>query len=85
MAFAIDVQQTAEVKMGVLLGRRQALVAEKLLDGSQVCASAQKMRGERMPERMGTYLSFYGCQANVLIDHPLDRPRRQPPALIVQK
>src|SRR6478672_7286665 len=38
--------------VGVDLGRRQVLVAEQLLDHSQVGASVEQVRREGMPQRM---------------------------------
>ena len=48
----VDVQQLRGVHVRVTLGRAETRVAEKLLDGAQVGAALQKVRGERMPDRV---------------------------------
>jgi hypothetical protein len=53
MAFAVGIKKLAQVEMRILLGRGQALMAQELLDGSQVRAASEKMGSERMAQRMG--------------------------------
>src|SRR5690606_30548398 len=52
MRSIVDVGQMLEVKVGVDLRRRQARVAEQLLDGAQISARLEQMRRERMPQHM---------------------------------
>ena len=40
MAFLVNFQKVLQIKMGILLGGAQALVAEELLDHPQICAAA---------------------------------------------
>ncbi len=54
MSFIVDIQQMARIDMSVLLGRREAGVAQKLLDRSQVCSPLQEMGGEAVAERVRT-------------------------------
>src|SRR5438093_7652785 len=46
----IGLHQPAEIDVGVALRRRQARVAEQLLDGAQVGSRAEEMRGEGVTE-----------------------------------
>ena len=54
MRLAVDVEQLRGVHVRVALGRRQLHVTEELLDGAQVGASLQQVRGERMPQCVRT-------------------------------
>src|SRR5258705_1806313 len=53
MRFIVDLQQMASVDVSVSLRRRQAGVPEQLLDGPEVRAPLQEMRGEAVPQGMG--------------------------------
>ena len=59
------------IDVGVNLGGGHVGVAEQLLDDAQVCAVAQQMRGEGVPQEMGVdvYLEA-GVQGDALEDLP---------------
>ena len=85
MAF-VNGEQLLQVDVGVFLGRGQAGVPEELLDGAQVGAAAEEVRGEGMAERVGAdLLRATASPVDVLPDHPLDGPRRQPAARCSEK
>ena len=52
MGGAVDLEEPGEVDLGVALGRRERGVAEQLLDGAQVGARGQQVRGEGMAQRV---------------------------------
>ena len=52
MGVVVDFEQPCGVHAGVDLRRGKAGMAEQLLNGAQVSATGQKMRGEGMSERM---------------------------------
>src|SRR5215207_5430435 len=52
MGGAVDGGEAGRVDVGVALRRRQRGVAQKLLDGPEIAAGAQKMGGEGMTQRV---------------------------------
>ena len=52
MGVVVNLKQSRRIHAGVYLRRGQAGVAQQLLNGAQVSATGQKMRGEGMSERM---------------------------------
>src|SRR5262249_22767122 len=52
MGAAIDLEQVLSVDRGVDLRGRQRGVTEQFLDGAQIAAARQQVRGERMTQRM---------------------------------
>ena len=52
MRFPVDVQQPLRIDLRVDLRRRQAGVAQELLDRPEVAPASQEVRGERMAKRM---------------------------------
>src|SRR3954447_18520706 len=52
MRRTIGGQQSSSVDGGIQLRGRKRGVAEEFLDGAQIAAAAQKMRGEGMAQRM---------------------------------
>ena len=48
----VGLEQMRAVDLGIDLRGRQAGVAEQLLDGAQIRAGAEQMRGEGMAQRM---------------------------------
>src|SRR5919204_4166529 len=53
MGAEVELAPTAVADMRVELGRREVGVAEHLLDASEVCATLEQVRRERMPEQVG--------------------------------
>ena len=52
MRFPPDLQQLSLVHVCVALRRRQAGVAQQILDRTQIRAAGQQMRGEGVPQRV---------------------------------
>src|SRR5215213_4666999 len=53
MSAAIDFKQTIGVNSRVDLRRRERSVPEQLLNGAEIAAAPEQMRGERMAKRVG--------------------------------
>ena len=83
MGFLVDIDKLFDVDMGVFLRSRQAFVTQELLDESQIGASAEKMGGKGMTQRMGTDLPPGGRSPEVLVHDPLYRPGSQPLSSVV--
>ena len=71
MGFAVDLEEPFEVHVRVFLGCSQAFVAEKLLNRTQIRASAQKVRGKGVAEGVGADLPPHGRSLDMLIYNPL--------------
>ena len=50
--------QLIQVQMGITLGRRQADMAEQLLNRSQVGAAVEQMGGKTMAQAMGAHFDL---------------------------
>jgi hypothetical protein len=62
MGLVVDSFEPVHCHMRIELGRREALVAEKLLHGPQVRAPVEKVRCERMAENVRTlFLDVGNC------------------------
>src|SRR5262245_4744153 len=48
----VGLEQMLAIDLGIALRGREAGMAQQLLDGAEIGAGAQQMRGEGMPERM---------------------------------
>ena len=71
MGLAVGLQELPQVEMRIFLGRRQALVAEELLDDAEVCAPAQEVRSEGVAQGMRADLPADGGAPEVLPHSPL--------------
>ena len=78
MRLFVDLHQPSHVEMRVALGRADTGVAEQFLDGTEVGAGLQQVRGERVPQRMRADPSDERGLADVTPHDPVDAPRRQP-------
>jgi len=67
------------------LRRRQALVAQKFLDTSQVRAPIEQVRCEAVPQRVRCRLSVEAGQHQIFIQHSPDAARREPFAELIQE
>ena len=67
------------------LRRRQALVAQKFLDASQIRAPIEQVRCEAVPQRVRCRLSVEAGQHQIFIQHPPDAARREPFAELIQE
>jgi hypothetical protein len=85
MGLAINLQQAVEVNMSVFLSCGQALMSKKLLNGSEVSPAAQKMRSERMAERMRADFPGNSYLFDPLLDKALDRANAQPSSAVIQE
>ena len=75
MGVTVNVEQVRRVDRGVYLGRRQAGMAEQLLQRAQVGAAAEQMGGEAVAQRMGSHPFADACHrqssANTVADEAL--------------
>ncbi len=85
MGFVVDVHQLADGGMGVFLRGGERLVAEKFLDGTKVGTIGQKMRGERVAERVRMQIPIHIDQANVFFDDATHGTLREAAAGVIQK
>ena len=67
------------------LRRRQALVAQKFLDTSQVRAPIEQVRCEAVPQRVRCRLSVEAGLHQIFIQHSPDAARREPFAELIQE
>ena len=77
--------QLFQVQVGVALGGAQAGVAEEFLDGAEIHAPAQEVRGEAVPEGVRAHL---GPQRRALDDLGQEGPDaggREPASPLVQE
>ena len=65
-----------ETHLGVAGRRLDRSVSEQPLDGANVCARLQEMRGESVPKRMGCYTLAEAALDNDLMQDALDSSRR---------
>src|SRR5215471_9918611 len=72
MGFVVDVHELADGGMGVFLRGGKGLVAEKFLDGSEVGAIGEEMRGESVAQRMRVEIPIDVGQARVFFDDAAD-------------
>src|SRR2546430_9379301 len=76
----IGVHQTAEVDVRVALRRREARVAEELLDGPEIGPRAEQMRGEGVAERVRRGFGGRAARQHVTVHEAPDAPCREPSA-----
>src|SRR5438094_966794 len=74
----IGLHQPAEVDVGVALRRREARVAEQLLDGTQVGAGAEKVRGEGVTKGVRCRLGRRAAGQHVALHQPSDAAGGEP-------
>ena len=74
----MDVPQPLVGDVGVDLGGGHVLVAQKLLDASEVGAAGQKVGGVGVAQGVGRHLLCEPGQARVFRDQELDGARGQP-------
>src|SRR5580765_4219700 len=83
--FSVDVEQLRRVDVRVSLRRAQTRVAEELLDGAQVGAALQEVRRERVPERVRADAEPRTGGRHVAPYEPIDAPRAERGAAIVDE
>src|SRR5215831_5554832 len=74
-----------DAHLGVLLGRGEARVAEQLLDDAHVRAASEKVRRERVAERVRAHLSLQRELEHGAVQVPGDASGREPSAAVVQE
>lgn len=52
MRGAVDLKEAGEVDLGVALGGRQGSVAQQFLDGAEIGALGQQVRGKAVTKRV---------------------------------
>src|SRR3990167_8359574 len=73
VGFVVDLHQLTDGDGGVLLRGRERAVAEQLLDGAQIGAFAQEVRGEGVAQGVRVQVPVGVEEAGVLLDqvaHP---------------
>src|SRR5439155_5227315 len=85
MRLIVNVDQLLDGYLSVLLRGRQAYVPEHLLDGAEVCALGQEVRGERVPQGMRARLEVGPEPPDILLHQAVDRPRGEPASAGVQE
>lgn len=85
MGFVVDVHELADGGVGVFLCGGKGLVAKELLDGAEVGAVGEQMRGEGMAQRVGMQVPVYVDQADVFFDDAADRALREATAGVIEE
>jgi hypothetical protein len=85
VSFVVDVHELANGGVCVSLCRRKRLMAEQLLDGAQIRAVGQKMRGEGVAQRVGMDAPIDIHQGRILLENAVHRTRREARARVVEK
>src|SRR5690606_27053190 len=80
MRSIVDVGEMLEVKMRIDLRRRQARVAEQLLDGAQIPARLEQMRRERVAQHVRMDPDRHAAPPGPSVDPCLDRALAEPRA-----
>jgi hypothetical protein len=68
VGFVVDVHELADGGVGIFLSGGERLVAEEFLNGAEVGAIGEKMRGERVAERVGVQVPIHVDEADVFLD-----------------
>lgn len=68
MSFVVNVHELADGGMSVFLGGGKRLVAEELLNGAEVGAIGEKMRGEGVAQGVRVQIPIHIDEADVLLD-----------------
>lgn len=61
MCLFVYIEQIFRIDVGVPLSRRETRMAQQLLNRSQIAAALQQMRGEGVPQGMGTRFGSDPC------------------------
>ena len=72
MRLVVDLDQLLHRNVCINLRRRQARVAQQFLYVTQVCATVEQVRRERMSQRVRTDVVHPRADPNVLLNHPAD-------------
>ena len=71
--------------MSIFLCGGKRLVPQQLLNGAQVGAIGEQVRGEGVPQRMRVQIPVHVYQAHVFFDDAADGALRKAPAGVIQK
>src|ERR1700674_2059309 len=85
MRLVVNIHQLANGGVGVLLRGGQRLVAKKLLNGAEVGAIGEEMRGEGMAQGVRVKVPIDIDQTNVFLDDTADRALGKTAAGIVEE
>ena len=72
MSSVVNLDQSFHRDMSVNLRGRESCMAQQLLNVAQVSAAVEQMRGERMAQRVWTYVVNPDAEPNVLFNQPAD-------------
>lgn len=85
MGLVVNVHQLADGSVCVFLRGGEGLVAEEFLDGAEVGAVGEKMRGEGVAEGVGMKVPVDVDEANVFFDDAADGARREAAAGVIEE
>src|SRR5690349_4038764 len=85
MRLVVNLQQLADGGVRVLLRGGERLVAEEFLDGAEIGAVRQEMRGERVAQRVRVQIPIYVDETNIFFHDASNGALREAPAGVVQK
>ncbi len=85
MCFVVDVHQLADGGVRVFLRGGKRLVAEEFLNGAEVGAVGEKMRGEGVAQGMRVQVPIYVDEADVFLDDAADGALCEATAGIIQE
>ena len=83
MRLVVDVHELADGGMSIFLRGGKRLMPEQLLNGAQVGAIGQQVRGEGVPHRMRVQIPVHVYQAHVFFDDAADGALRKAPAGVI--
>src|SRR5271167_93651 len=85
MSFIVDVHQLTDGSVGVFLRGGKRLVAEEFLNGAQVSAIGEKMRGKGVAQGMRMQIPIHVDEADIFLDDAADGALREPAADVIEE
>ena len=80
MRFVVDVHELADGCVGIFLGGGKGSVTQQLLNGAEVGAIREQVRGESVAQGMRVQIPVHVYQAHVFLDDASDGAMREAPA-----
>jgi len=68
MVLSVNCLEAVSVHMRVMLGRSNVGMTEQFLDGSQIGAARQEMRGETVSQRVGADFGIESCSLDIFLN-----------------
>src|SRR5690242_1090919 len=85
MGFVVDVHQLADGGVRVFLRGGEGLVAEQFLNGAQIRAIGEQVRGKRVAQGMGVQIPIYVDEADVFLDDAAHGALGEAAACVIQE